>query len=205
MSPFPDSSALSGLDPRMRAMPLENISALAGGRLGDPDVIPLWFGEGDVKTPAFIGEAMMRAVQAGEVFYTSQNGIPVLRQALATYLSGLGRQPITPDRITVTTSGMHAIQIALQLILSPGDSVVVIDPVWPNFAAAARVIGADVKSVRMNHGNDGWTLDLDKLAAALDPTVKAVFFASPGNPTGAMIPIETQAALLAMCRARGSG
>ena len=64
---------------------------------------------------------------------------------------------------------MHAIQIALELILAPGDSVVVIDPVWPNFGAAARVIGADVKSVRMDHGNAGWTLDLDKVAAALGP------------------------------------
>jgi aspartate/methionine/tyrosine aminotransferase len=98
---------------------------------------------------------------------------------------------------------MHAIQIALELILSPSDSVVVIDPVWPNFGAAARVIGANVKPVRMDHGNAGWTLDLDKVAAALDPSVKAVFFASPGNPTGAMIPIETQVALLDMCRARG--
>jgi aspartate/methionine/tyrosine aminotransferase len=203
MSPLPDSTALGGLNPRIRTIPLENISALAGGSFGDPDVIALWFGEGDVRTPAFIGEAMMRAVEAGEVFYTSQNGIPPLRQALATYLSDLGEKPIAPDRITVTTSGMHAIQIALELILAPGDSVVIIDPVWPNFGAAAQVIGANIKPVRMNHGNAGWTLDLDKVAAALDPTVKAVFFASPGNPTGAMIPIETQVALLDMCRARG--
>ena len=203
MSPLPDSSALGGLNPRIRTIPLENISALAGGNLNDPDVIPLWFGEGDVRTPPFIGEAMMRAVQAGAVFYTSQNGIPPLREGLATYLSGLGTRPIAPDRITVTTSGMHAIQIALQLILAPGDSVVIIDPVWPNFGAAARVIGADVKPVRMDHGNAGWTLDLDKLEVALDPSVKVVFFASPGNPTGAMIPIETQVALLEMCRKRG--
>ena len=108
----------------------------------------------------------MRAVEAGEVFYTSQNGIPSLRQALATYLSGLGARPVTPDRITVTTSGMHAIQIALQLILAPGDNVVIIDPVWPNFGAAARVIGAKVKPVRMDHGNAGWTLDLDRVEAA---------------------------------------
>ena len=90
MSPLPDSSALCGVDPRVRTIPLENISSLAGGNFGNPDIIPLWFGEGDVKTPAFIGEAMMRAVQAGEVFYTSQNGVPVLRNALATYLSGPG-------------------------------------------------------------------------------------------------------------------
>ena len=157
-----------------------------------------------MKTPSFIGEAMMDAVRAGEVFYTHQNGIPTLRQGLATYLSGLGQQAIAADRITVTTSGMHAIMLGLQLILAPGDSVIVIDPVWPNFGGAARIIGADVKSVRMDHDLDhGWSLDLDKVASAMDPTVKAVFFASPGNPTGAMIPIEVQAALLDLCRSRG--
>ncbi len=204
MSPIADSSALCGVDARIRALPLENIAALAGGAFGDPDIIPLWFGEGDVKTPAFVGEAMMRAVQAGEVLYAGQNGIPPLRQALATYLSGLGARPVTAERITVTTSGMHAIQIALQLIVSPRDAVVVIDPVWPNLGGAARIIGADVRSVRMDHDPmAGWTLDLDKVAAALDGAVKAVFFASPGNPTGAMIPIETQVALLDLCSSRG--
>ena len=50
-------------------------------------------------------------------------------------------------------------------------------------------------------GRAGWTLDIDKVRAALDKTVRAVFFASPGNPAGAMIPIETQVALLDICRA----
>ncbi len=207
MSPLPDScipNGLSGIDPRVRTIPLENISSLAGANFADPDVIALWFGEGDVKTPAFIGEAMMRSVEAGDVFYTNQNGVPPLRQALATYLSGLGSRPVAPDRITVTTSGMHAIMLALQIILAPGESVIVIDPVWPNFASAATLLGTNVRRVRMDHGaNAGWTLDLDKVAAQMDGTVKAVFFASPGNPTGAMIPIETQVALLDICRARG--
>ena len=68
---------------------------------------------------------------------------------------------------------------------------------------AARLAGAEVRSVRMDHGPDGWSLDLDKLAAAMDDRTRAVFFASPGNPTGAMVPIETQREMLAMCRARG--
>ena len=59
-------NALTGVRETIRRIPLENISSLARGRLGDPSIIPLWFGEGDVPTPAFIGEAMMRAVQAGQ-------------------------------------------------------------------------------------------------------------------------------------------
>jgi aspartate aminotransferase len=188
----------------VRELPLDNIARLAKDRLGDPSIIPLWFGEGDVSAPAFIGEAMTRAIEAGQVFYTHQNGIPELREALARYLTALGEQPVAPDRITVTDGGMNAILLALQLACGPGDNVVVIDPVWPNAGGAARLVGAEVRSVRMDLLADGWTLDPGKVAAACDTRTRALFFASPGNPTGAMIPIEVQARLLDICRARGA-
>jgi aspartate/methionine/tyrosine aminotransferase len=195
--------ALDGARAQIRDIPLENIAGLARDWFGDASVIPLWFGEGDVPAPAFIGEAMSRAIAAGHVFYTHQNGIPELREALATYLSGLGARTIGSERITVTASGMNAIQLALTLICEAGDNVVAIDPVWPNTGGMARLLGAEVRSVRMDAGPDGWTLDIDKLAASLDERTRAVFFASPGNPTGVMLPLEVQAAMLELCRARG--
>jgi aspartate/methionine/tyrosine aminotransferase len=195
--------AIDGARAHLRGMSLENISSIAVGRLGDPDIIPLWFGEGDVRSPAFIGEALARAIAAGQVFYTHQNGVPELRETLAAYLSGLGAKPVTPDRITVTASGMNAIMLALMLAAEVGDNVIAVDPVWPNAGGMADVLGAEVRSVRMDLGGDGWSLDPDRLAAAIDRRTRAVFFASPGNPTGAMIPIETQARVLEICRARG--
>jgi aspartate aminotransferase len=195
--------ALTGVRQSIGRIPLENISTLARDALGDRGVIPLWFGEGDVAAPAFIGEAMMAAVKAGHVFYAHQNGVPELRGALAAYLSGLNRRPVAIDRITVTTSGMNALMLAVQLIAQAGDNVVVIDPVWPNIGGTALLAGARPRSVRMDLGANGWTLDVDKVAAALDGRTRGVFFASPGNPTGAVIPVETQVALLELCRARG--
>jgi aspartate aminotransferase len=204
MSALPDNMpALAGVTPMVGRIPVENISSLARNALGDSGVIPLWFGEGDLRAPAFIGEAMARAVADGQVFYTHQNGIPQLRDALAEYLTRLGSRPIYPDRITATTSGMHAIMMAIRLAAEAGDTVIVVDPCWPNAGGIARVLGVDARSVAMDNGASGWTLDLDKVRAALDGSVRAIFFASPGNPTGAMIPIETQIALLDMCRARG--
>lgn len=197
-------TALSGARAQIRDIPLENIAGLAKGRFGDTSIIPLWFGEGDLAAPPFIGEAMARAVAEGHVFYTHQNGIPELRQALADYLTGLGeRQPIGPERITVTFSGMNAIMLAIQLACEAGDNVIAVDPVWPNAGGMARLVGAEVRSVRMDHDQGGWRLDPEKLAAAMDARTRAVFFASPGNPTGAMIPMETQAEMLALCRRRG--
>jgi aspartate aminotransferase len=195
--------ALDGARAHIRDIPLENIAGLAKDRFGDTSVIPLWFGEGDVPAPAFIGEAMSRAIAAGHVFYTHQNGIPELRETLATYLSGLGARPVGPERITVTASGMNAIMLALTLVCETGDNIVAIDPVWPNTGGMARLLGAEVRPVRMDARPDGWSLDVDKLGAALDRRTRAVFFASPGNPTGAMVPIEVQAAVLKLCRERG--
>jgi aspartate/methionine/tyrosine aminotransferase len=200
--------ALEGARALIRDIPLENISGLAKDRFGDTSIIPLWFGEGDVPAPAFIGEAMAKAVADGHVFYTHQNGIPELRGALADYLTGLGQKPVGPDRITVTFSGMNAIMLAIQLACEVGDNLIAVDPVWPNAGGMARLVGAQVRSVGMDHGPDtgergGWRLDPDKVADAMDERTRAVFFASPGNPTGAMVPLETQRALLAACRQRG--
>lgn len=197
------ANALHNAREAILRIPLENISSLAGGAFGDPEIIPLWFGEGDLVTPAFIGAAMMRAVADGHVFYSHQNGIPELRKALADYLTGLNRTPIGPERITVTTSGMNALMMAVQLIANDGDNIIVIDPVWPNMGGMAQLAGVHVRSVRMDQGPQGWTLDLDKLAGAIDARTRGVFFASPGNPTGAMLPIEVQAEMLDLCRRKG--
>jgi len=195
--------ALSGARASLRRKSLEHISTVAGPAIGDPSIIPLWFGEGDLATPPFVGEAMAQAIRAGQTFYTFQNGVPELRQTLAEYLSGLCRTPIQAERITVTGGGMAAIMLAVQLIAETGDNIVVIDPVWPNIAGMIGLVGAEARSVRMDQGPEGWSLDLDKVAAALDERTRGVVFASPANPTGAMIPIETQAALLDLCRSRG--
>jgi len=197
-------TALEGARAQIRTIPLENIASLAKDRFGDPDIIALWFGEGDLKAPAFVGEAMSRAIADGHVFYSHQNGIPELRQTIAGYLSGLGQRPIGPERITVTQSGMNGLMLALQLSCEAGDNIVVVDPVWPNAGGMARLLGAEVRQARMDFGQGGWTLDPDKVAAEMDERTRAVFFASPGNPTGAMVPMETQAALLDLCRARGA-
>src|SRR3954465_8396504 len=88
-------------------------------------VTPLWAGEGDLPTPAFICEAATRSLAAGETFYTWQRGIPELRQALARYHERLYRRPCDPERFFVTIGGMHALQTAVRMIAGAGDEVVI--------------------------------------------------------------------------------
>src|SRR3954468_4457200 len=88
-----------------------------------PGLIPLWAGEGDLPTPAFISEAATRALAAGETFYTWQRGIPPLREALARYHTMLYGRSFAPEEFYVTGSGMQAIQIVMAMIAGAGDEV----------------------------------------------------------------------------------
>src|SRR5690606_15355433 len=130
---------------------------------GREGLIPLWVGEGDLPTPAFISEAATRALHAGETFYTYQRGIPELRQALAAYHERHYGGSFVPERFFVVGGGMQAIQIGLRMIAGAGDEVLVPTPAWPNLAAAVGVSGARAVAVPMTFGNQGWTLDLDRL------------------------------------------
>lgn len=195
--------ALHDIRAQIAAIPLANIASIAKQAF-DPtaDIVPLWFGEGDVATPAFIGAAASAAIADGQTFYTHQNGTPRVRQTLADYYARLGHD-VGADRVTLTSGGMPAIMLGVQALVGEGDNVIVIDPVWPNIGGIVRIAGGEVRSVRMDLGADGWTLDLEKVKAACDARTKMIFYASPSNPTGSMLPLAVQSELLAFARARG--
>ena len=166
-------------------------------------LIPLWAGEGDLATPAFISEAATRALAAGETFYTYQRGIPPLREALASYHARLYGRPFSPEEFYVTGSGMQAIQIVLAMTAGAGDEIIIPTPAWPNCSAAAGINGAEVVEIAMRYGNDGWSLDLDRLSDAVTPRTRALFIVSPSNPTGWTATLDDLRALLALARRRG--
>ncbi|MEA2873688.1 MAG: hypothetical protein QOH67_3664 [Hyphomicrobiales bacterium] len=178
------------------------VEAMNYGR-GRDGMIPLWAGEGDLPTPAFICEAATRALAAGETFYTWQRGIPELRAALARYHTALYGRTFSPDEFYVTGSGMQAIQIVIGMVAGAGDEVLIPTPTWPNAAAAAGIVGAHAVEVPMSFGNDGWSLDLDRLAGAITPKTRALFVVSPSNPTGWTATLADLNALLALARRHG--
>jgi aspartate/methionine/tyrosine aminotransferase len=178
------------------------VEAMNYGR-GRDGMIPLWAGEGDLPTPAFICEAATRALAAGETFYTWQRGIPPLRETLARYHTALYGRTFSPDEFYVTGSGMQAIQIVIGMVAGAGDEVLIPTPTWPNAAAAAGIVGAHAVEVPMSFGNDGWSLDLDRLAAAVTPKTRALFVVSPSNPTGWTATLADLNALLALARRHG--
>jgi aspartate aminotransferase len=171
--------------------------------IGRNDVIGLWAGESDLPTPQAFCDAASRALAAGNTFYSPNRGTAGLRDAIRSYYDRLCAIDVEDARIAVTCGGMNAVMLVAQAIVEPGDNVVCVTPSWPNILRAVTIAGGEVRSVPLDHGDDGWHLDLQRLFDACDSRTKAIYYASPGNPTGWMMEAGQQRQVLEFVRSRG--
>ena len=193
---------MRGVRPDIAGLEQNGITGVAAGRLDDPDVIPLWFGEGDLPTPDFIRRAAIEALDRGETFYTYTRGLPELRDAIDHYLTRTYGIELDPDRISVPGSSMLGVNMAVQMALRPGDQALVVAPYWPNIEIACRITGAEVMFVRQRETPEGWQLTADDIIEAATPATRCLYVNSPCNPTGWVMTREDQEQLLAFCRER---
>lgn len=180
------------------------IDRISCNSLHDPDVIPLWFGESDRVTPEFIREAAKKALDDGQTFYDASQGTRTLKDAIKNYTKRIYQVDLDQSRITVPGAAMLSVMVALQCVVrGRPDNVVCVSPIWPNIFQAVRALDATEKHVRLDLTEDGWSLDLDKLFDACDENTKAIFVASPGNPTGWIMNVQEQRTLLNFARDKG--
>ena len=191
------------LRPAIAGLAGSKIREVANAGLGRADVLAFWFGESDEVTPEAVRQAAAGSLQRGETFYSHNLGLPELRQAIARYTSAL-HGPVGPDRIAVTSSGVSALMVAMQLLLSPGDELVAVVPVWPNLTAQPAILGARVKRVPLQPRGGAWTLDLAALLAAVTPATRVLLLNAPNNPTGWTLTAAEQQVLLDHCRRTGT-
>lgn len=201
--PSREVSRLSPIRPSIEALEPSGIGKVAHGALGDPEVIPLWFGESDLATPAFVGEAAKRALDEGKTFYGFTRGHLPLRESLKAYLDGLYGTDLDHERISAPGSTMLTVMLACQCLVEPGDEVVLVSPYWPNVRTVVEVLGGRAVDVRLTEGPGRWHLDLDAVRAACGPRTKAVYVNTPSNPTGWVMRADEQRELLDFCRRRG--
>jgi aspartate/methionine/tyrosine aminotransferase len=127
------------------------IREVANAGMGRDNVLTFWFGEPDEVTPDFIRAAASESLQRGETFYSHNLGLPELRQTVADYLSALhrpaGTAQIAAEHIAITSAGVNALSLAAQCIVSPGDRVVCVTPLWPNLVEIPKILSADVHCV----------------------------------------------------------
>jgi aspartate/methionine/tyrosine aminotransferase len=185
-------------------LPASKIREVANAGLGREDVLAFWFGESDQVTPETVRQAAAESLARGETFYSHNLGLPELREALRAYTAGLHGDP-GPDRVAVTSSGVTALMLAMQLLVGVGDEVVVVTPVWPNLPAQPAILGGVVKRVSLTPDADGaWRLDVRRVLDTVTPATRVLLVNAPNNPSGWTLTRSEQQALLAHCRGTGT-
>ena len=175
---------IESLSPRSLRAPESGIVEVVNYARGREGLIPLWVGEGDLPTPDFIARPAAEALLRGETFYTWQRGIPELRASLSRYYARHFGSALPAEHFYVVGSGMQAIKLAIEALVSPGDDMVYLTPAWPNFAAAAELSGANTIAVPLTFSGGHWQIDLERVEAAITPKTRVLFVNTPSNPTG---------------------
>jgi len=161
-----------------------------------PGSIKLCYGESDMPTPGFIGQAADEAVKAGHTFYTHTAGYTELREAIARKIQDLHGVAYRPSEIMSTVGASMAIYAAIRALISRGDNAVIVSPAYAIFSNGVLMAGGDPRPVPLTRDSRGFQLDLDRLRRAIDRHTRMLIINSPSNPTGWMISVEEQRALL---------
>ncbi len=149
------------------------------------DVVDLSVGEPDFPTPDNIIQAGKDAMDAGHTGYTSSNGIPELKDALAEKLNGQGINA-SPSEIIVTPGGKQGLYEAINTLIDDGDEVVLLDPAWVSYEAMVKLAGGSLSRVDLSPYGFQLEPGLDDLEAAVSDETELLVVNSPSNPTGAV-------------------
>lgn len=159
---------------------LRRLSGIKWSRDG-ADVVPAWVADMDLRTPAFIRDAVSGLVQRSDLGYNRQ--IPeAVPPAFARWQEEHHGWSVDPGQVRLFCDVLHAIDTALWLSTEPGDGIVLLTPIYPPFLKA--IDGGGRRLVDVPLDPDGWRLDPERLEAAIDPTTKVVLTCNPHNPTG---------------------
>ncbi|MFM9103461.1 MAG: pyridoxal phosphate-dependent aminotransferase [Cyanobium sp.] len=162
------------------------------------DVISLSAGEPDFDTPAFIRQAAAQALELGHPRYGPVAGEPALREAIAAKLTSENNVPTTAQEVLVTNGGKQALYNLFQVLLDPGDAVLLPSPYWLSYPEMARLAGASVQLIAS--AASGFRLDPHALEAAITPASRLLVLNSPSNPTGMVLSREELEAIAAVVR-----
>jgi aspartate/methionine/tyrosine aminotransferase len=190
---------------RWRAMPLlashvSSVPASGIRRIHElavqlPDVISLAIGEPDVPVAPHVLEAGSAAWLADDTDYSSNGGIPALREAVREKLRDRNGIDVDLERIWVTNGATQALHLAMSLTLGPGDEILVPDPGYTTFPMSARMLHAEPVPYPLR-ASAGFLPDLDELEKLVGGKTRVLIVNSPSNPLGAVFPREVLEELL---------
>jgi aminotransferase len=164
------------------------------------DVISLGIGEPDFVTPWRIREAAIFALEKGKTGYTSNLGLPRLRESIAAYLSR--RYHVNYDakqEVLVTVGVSEALDLALRAIINPGDEIIFHEPSYVSYGPSIILAGGKPVSVATRAENNFSLLAAD-LESKITSRTKALVLSFPTNPTGGVLSLEELRPIADVCR-----
>jgi aminotransferase len=153
-------------------------------------VISLGVGEPDYVTPWHIREAAIYALERGYTMYTSNSGMPELREELARYLHGHNKISYNPAHELLITVGVsEALDLAMRAVLNPGDEVIMADPCYVSYGPCVCLAGGKPVKVPIRV-EDNFELRAEDIVPHISDRTKAILLGYPANPTGAVMSRE---------------
>ncbi len=165
------------------------------------DIIHLEIGEPDFDTPRHIVEAGKRALDEGWTHYGPTQGLPELREAIASYICRTRGIKVGAEHVCVVPGGKPIIFFPLMALLEPGDEVIYPNPGFPIYESMINFLGAKPVPIPLVEDR-GFSFDLNVLKDSLSPRTKMLILNSPHNPTGGVIPAADVRAIADMVRDR---
>lgn len=169
----------------------------AAARERGEDVIVLSIGDPDISAPEPVIERAIERLRAGDTHYTAAAGRDALREAIARAHSERTGQVVQADHVVCLAGTQNALFVASLCLAGPGDEVITFDPLYPTYTATIEVSGA--RLVRAPTG-PGLRPDLGALESLVTPRTRALFWATPNNPSGVILSESELTAIGAIAR-----
>lgn len=180
----------SYLAPRVRDIQPSGIRKFFDLVSGNKDIITLGVGEPDFVTPWHVREACVYSLERGNTGYTSNAGMPELREAIAEYLSASFQVNYDPgSEMIVTVGGSEAIDLALRALIVPGDEILIPEPCYISYSPIASISGGVPVGIETTAEHQ-FKLTAEALEAQITPKSKILILCYPSNPTGAIMTYE---------------
>lgn len=157
--------------------------AAAARERGD-DVIILSIGDPDINAPTAVIERAVEQLRSGDTHYTPASGRLALREAIAKAHARRTGQAVAAENVLCLSGTQNALFVASLCLAGPGDEAITFDPLYPTYTATIEVSGA--KLVRAPTG-PGLRPDLNALESLVTPRTRAIFWATPNNPSGVIL------------------
>ena len=154
-----------------------------------PDIVSLGVGEPDFVTPKPIIEAAKKSLDEGKTFYTSNQGLPILREKISKYLLNRFNVNYSKDEIILTAGSSQGILAAFMALINPGDEIIVTEPTYICYVPDIEMCGGKAVVIPLSDKN-GYKLTPELLKKHITCKTKAVFLSYPNNPTGAIMSKE---------------